>query len=84
MEQLQNTNISKIQRLPSPENYLDRLPITNEAAAMIVNGRTEIANILAGRDNRLLVIAGPCSIHDTQAGIEYIGRLNVNPDASLF
>ena len=75
MEQLQNTNISKIQRLPSPENYLDRLPITNEAAAMIVNGRTEIANILAGQDNRLLVITGPCSIHDTKAGIEYIGRL---------
>ena len=75
MQQLQNTNISKIQRLPSPENYLDRFPITPDAAAMVISGRAEIANILAGRDNRLLVIAGPCSIHDTEAGIEYVGRL---------
>jgi 3-deoxy-7-phosphoheptulonate synthase len=46
-------------------------PVTEAASETIFNARAEIAEILAGRDPRLLVLAGPCSIHDTKAAREY-------------
>jgi 3-deoxy-7-phosphoheptulonate synthase len=51
------------------------LPITETSTATIFNTRTEIVNILKGRDARLLVLAGPCSIHDTKAAREYAALL---------
>jgi len=50
-------------------------PVTDAASATIFEGRTEIADILARRDPRLLVLVGPCSIHDTRAAREYAGLL---------
>ncbi len=50
-------------------------PVTEAASATIFNARKEITEILAGRDNRLLVLVGPCSIHDTKAAREYAGLL---------
>src|SRR6201985_2201655 len=49
----------------------EELPITERASATVFEARREIVNILAGRDNRLLVVVGPCSIHDTEAAREY-------------
>jgi len=49
----------------------EQLPITADASATIFNGRKEICEILAGHDDRLLVLLGPCSIHDTKAAREY-------------
>jgi 3-deoxy-7-phosphoheptulonate synthase len=46
-------------------------PITEEATATIFNARLDISRILAHRDSRLLVLVGPCSIHDTRAAVEY-------------
>jgi len=46
-------------------------PVSDTASATIFNARTEIADILNGRDDRLLVLVGPCSIHDTKAAREY-------------
>jgi 3-deoxy-7-phosphoheptulonate synthase len=59
-----------------PPVFLEEdLPITETSTATIFNTRTEIANILNGRDARLLVLAGPCSIHDTKAAREYAALL---------
>jgi 3-deoxy-7-phosphoheptulonate synthase len=59
-----------------PPVFLEEdLPITETATATIFNTRNEITNILKGRDPRLLVLAGPCSIHDTKAAREYAGLL---------
>src|SRR6516164_4214649 len=59
-----------------PPAFLEEeLPITEKASATVFKARTEIVDILAGRDSRLLVVVGPCSIHDTDAAREYAGRL---------
>jgi 3-deoxy-7-phosphoheptulonate synthase len=50
-------------------------PVTETASATIFDAREEISAILNGQDTRLLVLAGPCSIHDTQAAREYAGLL---------
>src|SRR5882762_6415076 len=49
----------------------EELPITEKASATVFKARTEIVDILNGNDNRLLVVVGPCSIHDTKAAREY-------------
>jgi 3-deoxy-7-phosphoheptulonate synthase len=59
-----------------PPVFLEEdLPIGETSTATIFNTRTEISNILKGRDKRLLVLVGPCSIHDTKAAREYAGLL---------
>ena len=49
----------------------EELPITEKASATVFKARAEIVDILNGKDNRLLVVVGPCSIHDTDAAREY-------------
>src|ERR1700678_4709438 len=49
----------------------EELPITERASQTVFEARREICNILGGRDPRLVVVVGPCSIHDTDAAREY-------------
>ncbi len=51
------------------------MPLSEQASNVVSNARTDIAAALAGADDRIVVIAGPCSIHDTKAALEYAGRL---------
>jgi 3-deoxy-7-phosphoheptulonate synthase len=53
----------------------EELPSTDQASATVFQARSEIVNILKGSDSRLLVVVGPCSIHDTKAAREYAGLL---------
>jgi 3-deoxy-7-phosphoheptulonate synthase len=53
----------------------EELPLTEAASTTIFNARSEITAILNGRDDRLVVLAGPCSIHDVKAAREYAGLL---------
>jgi 3-deoxy-7-phosphoheptulonate synthase len=53
----------------------EELPSTDQASATVFQARNEIVNILKGDDSRLLVVVGPCSIHDTKAAREYAGLL---------
>jgi 3-deoxy-7-phosphoheptulonate synthase len=53
----------------------EEFPVTEAASETIFGGRKEITDILNGRDDRLLVLAGPCSIHDPKAAREYAGLL---------
>ena len=53
----------------------EEMPTTETASATVHQARHEICEILGGRDRRLLVVTGPCSIHDTDAAREYAGLL---------
>ena len=61
--------------LPAPAALAADLPIPDGVRETVLRGRREIRDILDGRDRRLLLIAGPCSIHDEPSAIEYAGRL---------
>jgi 3-deoxy-7-phosphoheptulonate synthase len=59
-----------------PPAFLDEeLPTTERASATVHSARAEVRNIVQGEDPRLLVVVGPCSIHDTKAAREYASRL---------
>ncbi len=64
-----------VRRLPTPDALRRELPLTPELARRIAAQRQAIRDILAGRDDRLLVVVGPCSIHDPEAALEYARRL---------
>src|ERR1700727_1999215 len=53
----------------------EELPLTERASSTVFQARNEIVNILKGSDSRLMVVVGPCSIHDTKAAREYAGLL---------
>ncbi|WP_153913533.1 3-deoxy-7-phosphoheptulonate synthase [Shewanella sp. TC10] len=59
----------------SPAQLASEYPLTQDAADYLVEQRREVEAIIAGEDQRLLVIIGPCSIHDTEAALEYAQRL---------
>ncbi len=61
--------------MPTPAELSQAHPITDEVADRISNSRRQIENILTGEDDRLLVIVGPCSVHDTEAALDYANRL---------
>lgn len=68
-------NINAIKELLPPVALLERFPLTEKAAAVVFNARQAIHNILVGEDDRLLVVIGPCSIHDYDAAMEYASKL---------
>jgi 3-deoxy-7-phosphoheptulonate synthase len=73
--QTDDLRILGMQEVISPEQLLNDLPITETAAKTTADARTAIHNILHDKDDRLLVVIGPCSIHDTKAALEYASRL---------
>ncbi|MDD4914808.1 MAG: 3-deoxy-7-phosphoheptulonate synthase [Methylococcales bacterium] len=72
--------ISETKEVVAPIQVHDEIPMTDAAADTILKTRAAIHKILAGEDDRLLVVIGPCSIHDTQAAVEYARRLKVISD----
>lgn len=71
--QAANTTVS--QRLPSPHLLKQQMPLSSELTQQVHAHRQAIRDILEGRDQRLLVIVGPCSIHDPRSALEYADRL---------
>ncbi|OAT77400.1 3-deoxy-7-phosphoheptulonate synthase [Mangrovibacter phragmitis] len=67
--------INEINELLPPVALLEKFPATDNAAATVSGARNAIHNILTGQDDRLLVIIGPCSIHDPSAAQAYATRL---------
>ena len=67
--------ITGIREVPNPNTVCAEYPATDRAANLTVRTRQEIHSILHGHDDRLLVIIGPCSIHDPKAALEYASRL---------
>lgn len=67
--------ITEIRPLLSPALLHDELQLTDTAAEVVARGRDAAADVLAGRDDRLLVVVGPCSVHDPVAALDYATRL---------
>jgi 3-deoxy-7-phosphoheptulonate synthase len=67
--------VTRIDPLPLPSELRERLPLPVEAERLVMNSRAEIEAVLRGDDPRLLVVVGPCSVHDPAAALEYARRL---------
>ncbi|MGL6234661.1 MAG: 3-deoxy-7-phosphoheptulonate synthase [Segniliparus sp.] len=65
----------QIRAVISPEQLLSELPLTESGARTVRDGRVEVQGVLTGADDRLLVVVGPCSIHDAKAGLVYMESL---------
>ena len=76
MQSTHDLNIREMMPLISPQDLKDELPMSEGANATVVEGREAVKRILCREDDRLLVIAGPCSIHARRGALEYAGRLN--------
>ena len=70
-----NLRVSEFTALPTPSELIAELPLDARVADVVERGRDEVRAIMDGVDDRLLVIMGPCSIHDPKAGLEYARRL---------
>ncbi len=67
--------ITAIKELQGPESIINEIPVSATAAATVTLARTTVSAILAGKDDRIAVVVGPCSIHDPEAAIEYAQKL---------
>ena len=67
--------IQDVRPLIPPAILLEEIPISERASVVVSDTRNAIAGVLAGEDPRLVVVVGPCSIHDTAAALDYAGRL---------
>jgi 3-deoxy-7-phosphoheptulonate synthase len=70
-----DVRISEIKELLPPVALLERFPLSQKAADCVFDARKSIHNILTKKDDRLLVVIGPCSIHDPVAALEYANKL---------
>ena len=80
MQQTENLNVLAVEVMPSPDEIKARVPLTERAVATVLTGRRTLEAILDGRDRRLFVVVGPCSIHDPVAGLDYARRLRALAD----
>jgi 3-deoxy-7-phosphoheptulonate synthase len=76
MYQTQDLHVKELVRLSPPRALKAEFPVPAAANATVARGREAITRILHQKDPRLLVIVGPCSIHDTQGALEYAGKLS--------
>lgn len=70
-----DVNIRQLDPIPAPRYFLKEIPLTDEMSDLVLKSRQEIRDVLNGKDDRLLVIVGPCSIHDPKAAHEYAAKL---------
>lgn len=78
---LDDLRIASTRQLIPPVILMEELPVSQAAEATVAKAREEVADILAGKDDRVLAIVGPCSIHDPKAALEYADRLAELKDA---
>ena len=72
---LENSNINNLERLVTPKEFKTQLPVSQAISEHVERSRQTLRNILDRKDDRLIIIVGPCSVHDTKAAIEYAERL---------
>ena len=71
-----NRRVLELEPLPTPAQVLAELPLDSAAQEIVAYSRDEIRACLYGQDDRLLVIVGPCSVHDPNAALDYAHRLS--------
>jgi 3-deoxy-7-phosphoheptulonate synthase len=72
---VRDRRIERVVPLLAPDAVLEELPLGSEQADVVIRGRGEVRAVLEGTEDRLLVVVGPCSVHDPDATLEYAGRL---------
>ncbi|PHQ26262.1 3-deoxy-7-phosphoheptulonate synthase [Marinobacter guineae] len=72
---LENLNVASQETLITPEALKKEMPLSDKAAETVTKGRQAIYDIMDGKDHRLFVVIGPCSIHDVEAARDYATRL---------
>jgi 3-deoxy-7-phosphoheptulonate synthase len=80
MSQISDLNVLNTEPLPSPFAIREEIPVSEALSDRVAGYRKAIRDVVFGSDPRLMVIVGPCSIHDTSAGLEYAGRLKALSD----
>src|SRR3954466_3594985 len=71
-----NIHVREMRRLISPRALRKQLPLSDSANETVVGGREAITRIIRGGDHRMLLVVGPCSIHDLKGALEYATRLS--------
>jgi len=69
-----------IENLASPAELAEQIPLSEQTAQFILDSRHKVEQVINGEDDRILVVVGPCSIHDTEAAIDYAKKLKVLAD----
>ena len=72
---IDDTRIGAVRPLITPALLEEKLPVPDAAQALVESSRTDISNILHGKDDRLIVVVGPCSIHDHEQAMDYAWQL---------
>ena len=72
-----NLKVSGITPIIAPDDLRQVFPMTDASRELVSNSREQLKDIIHRRDRRLMVVVGPCSIHDPNAAIEYAKRLRV-------
>jgi 3-deoxy-7-phosphoheptulonate synthase len=74
-DHVRDQRIERVEPLDAPSHILDELPLSEAGTQVVLRGRAEIHAILDREDDRLLVVVGPCSVHDFDAALDYARRL---------
>ena len=74
--QIRDQRIAHIDPLSSPHDVMAEIPLSDVHAEVLLRGRADVCGVLSGTDDRLLVVVGPCSVHDVAATREYAERLS--------
>ncbi len=77
---IHNINVRSQDVLPTPAQIKARVPVSMRAQRTVIEGRRAVQRILNRQDHRLLLIVGPCSVHDPAAALDYARRLKVLAD----
>ncbi|WP_353249677.1 3-deoxy-7-phosphoheptulonate synthase [Salinisphaera sp. T31B1] len=80
MYETDNLRITGTQKMVSSQDLREEFPVTETASETVHDAREAIQDVLHGRDDRLLVVVGPCSIHDIDAALEYAAKLKAARD----
>ncbi|GAA1467847.1 3-deoxy-7-phosphoheptulonate synthase [Nocardiopsis exhalans] len=75
MTSTNDTRVASYKPLIAPQDLLAELPLGEESATLVESSRSEVKRVLDGEDDRLLVVVGPCSVHDTESALDYARRL---------
>ena len=80
MQRTSDLRIESYRPLVPPAILLEEIPLGEHGSETVARGRADVARVLRGEDDRLVVVVGPCSIHDPAAGLEYGHRLKALAD----
>ena len=75
MQRTDDLRIREMKELLPPSHLIREFACSDKASEVTANARTALHNILQAKDDRVMVVIGPCSIHDTKAAMEYAKKL---------